>query len=131
MEFHRYEMAHDGFMDWSPMRALVGMDWKLSLHERHGDELYDQSRDPHEVRNLIADPAAAGVRDAMHDRLLRWMDEHRDPFRGGSWRNRAWRSLGEVPPKATTRPLPDDGVRPPYLDYDTAAPTRGTHREGE
>jgi uncharacterized sulfatase len=131
VEFHRYEMAHDGFMDWSPMRALVGWDWKLTLHERFGDELYDQSRDPHEVRNLIADPAAAQQRDAMHDRLMRWMDERRDPFRGGSWRNRSWRQLGEVPPKATTRPLPDDGVRPCYLDYDTAAPTRGTHREGE
>jgi uncharacterized sulfatase len=131
VEFHRYEMAHDGYMDWSPMRALIGHDWKLTLHERHGDELYDQSRDPHEISNLIADPASASVRDAMHDRLLRWMDEHRDPFRGGSWRNRAWRSCGEVPPKSTTRPLPADGVRPVYLDYDTAAPTRGTHRENE
>lgn len=129
VEFHRYEMAHDGFMDWSPMRAIVGKEYKLTLHERHGDEMYNTLSDKHELVNLINQEGAVSVRNAMHDRLLKWMDDRRDPLRGGSWRNRSWRKLGEVPMRSWTRPLLDDGVRPSYLDYDTAMVTRGVSRE--
>ncbi len=129
VEYHRYELSHEGFMDWSPMRALVGAEWKLSLHERHGDELIHLPGDPHELVNRIADPAAVAQRDAMHDRLLAWMDERRDPLRGGSWRQRAWRQVGEVPFRAPSRPNPADGLAPDYRDYDTGEPTRGSHSE--
>jgi uncharacterized sulfatase len=122
VEFHRYELIHDGFMDWSPMRALVGWNWKLTLHERYGDELYDSASDAHECRNRIADPAAAAVRDAMHDRLLAWMDARNDPLRGTAWRQRSWRDLGAMPFTATARVLHDDGVRPSYLEYHTGRP---------
>ncbi len=40
------------------------------LYER--DELYDLERDPQEMNNCIDDPAYAGVRDALRNRMLEW-----------------------------------------------------------
>lgn len=40
--------------------------------------LYDLSNDPHEMRNVAADPAYAGMlRDAM-ERMLTWRMRHAD-----------------------------------------------------
>jgi uncharacterized sulfatase len=131
VEYHRYELSHDGFGGYAPMRCLVGSEWKLALHEHSGDELYHLAGDRHELRNLIADPDRATVRDAMHDRLLAWMDERRDPWRGESWHSRPWRRRDHRSWKLPSRPNPPDGLAPDYLDYDTGEATRGTHREGE
>lgn len=42
------------------------------------DELYDLRTDPREERNVIDDPAYAGVRAALADRLLTWYQETAD-----------------------------------------------------
>lgn len=91
VEFNRYEIDHDGFGGFQPMRAIVTDRYKLVLHVLDTDELYDVEKDPYDIKNLIDDPAYAVVRDALHDQLLEWMNATRDPFRGYQWACRPWR----------------------------------------
>ncbi len=88
MEFGRYEVDHDGFGGFQPVRACRTPRYKLVVNLLTTDELYDLEADPYEMRNLIEDPAYAAVRDQLHNRLLDWMNEARDPFRGYYWERR-------------------------------------------
>jgi hypothetical protein len=45
------------------------------------EELYDLAADPHEVRNLAADPAFREVRDRLRAVLDRWIEESHDQGR--------------------------------------------------
>ena len=92
VEFTRYERDHDGFGGLQPMRAIVTDRYKLAIHLTDRDELYDIERDPHNMVNLIDDPAYAEIRNQLHDRILDWMNETRDPFRGYQWQCRSWRT---------------------------------------
>ena len=56
------------------------------------DELYDLESDPGEMSNQIAAPHLNATRNALHDRLLDWMNRTRDPFRGYYWERRPWRA---------------------------------------
>jgi N-acetylglucosamine-6-sulfatase len=70
VEFYTYE---------NPMPWLVDMDYRAVRTERHKyvhwmqhpdlDELYDLAADPYEMRNLVHDPAMAGVRRELRTRL--------------------------------------------------------------
>ena len=42
------------------------------------------------MENLIEREEYAEIRNRLHDRLLAWMDETRDPMRGYSFRCRPW-----------------------------------------
>jgi arylsulfatase A-like enzyme len=63
------------------MPWLVGMTYKAVRTERHKlihwvhrdglEELYDLARDPHELANLIGDPAQAGVAAELRGELAR------------------------------------------------------------
>jgi len=120
VEFNRYERDHDGFGGLQLMRAVVTDRYKLALHLTDRDELYDVAADPHNLRNLIDDPAYAQARDELHDRILRWMNDTRDPFRGYQWQCRPWRSRRpdwEVD-GCTRQPKSEPG-EPLQLDYDT------------
>ncbi len=58
------------------------------------DELYDLEADPHEMTNLIDDPAYADVAREGRERLLRRIDEHEDPLRHAAYcmlGEHAWR----------------------------------------
>jgi uncharacterized sulfatase len=125
LEFNRYEIEHDSFGGFQPVRCLAGSRFKLVINLLHSDELYDQQEDPAEVNNLIDDPAYAQVRDAMHDRLLDWMYEKRDPFRGACWERRPWRSDRRLEWRGMFRPRPADGYAPDVLDYNTGLPDTG------
>jgi uncharacterized sulfatase len=126
MEYTRYEVSHDGFGGLEPLRMIVRWPWKLVVNLFRTDELYNLAEDADELHNRITDPACAEDRDLLHDSLLDWMDEHIDPQRGLPWQRRAWRDAARPHWKAPTRPVRDDGARPPYLDYDTGFPTQGT-----
>jgi|GEM_PF-467820 len=69
------------------------------------EELYDTQTDPHEIRNLAADPAQRQRRERMRAELRRWMLETRD--------------LGIIPePILNARQRPGDQIeptRPPQL----------------
>ena len=124
IEFGRYEVDHDGFGGFQPLRAAFDGRLKLVVNLLCEDELYDLAEDPLEMRNRIADPALAAARDRLHDRLLDWMNATRDPFRGYWWERRPWRT--------DARPATWDYTRmtrqaerewePRQLDYGTGLP---------
>jgi uncharacterized sulfatase len=81
------------------------------------------------VCNLIDALEHAAARDALHDRLLAWMYEKRDPFRGPVWERRPWREQRRLGWRGEFRPRPADGYAPEVRDYDTGLPTGGVKRE--
>lgn len=121
IEFNRYEVDHDGFGGFQPMRAMVTDDYKLALHLCDSDELYELSSDPHDLHNRIDDPALAATRDRLHDQLLEWMNVTRDPFRGYQWRCRPWRKDARPQWRVDgyTRQPENEPGEPRQLDYAT------------
>ena len=91
VEFTRYEIDHDGFGGFQPMRAVITDDYKLAVHLLDTDELYHTTEDPYDMRNLIDDERFAAERDRLHDEILAMMNRTRDPFRGYQWACRPWR----------------------------------------
>jgi uncharacterized sulfatase len=121
MEWGRYEVDHDGFGGYQPIRCICDGRYKLAVNLMTTDELYDLENDPSEMINLIDSQEHAAIRNDLHDRLLNWMNVSRDPFRGYYWGRRTWRP--EFPVRwqnaGFTRQRKDDGYLPRELDYDT------------
>jgi uncharacterized sulfatase len=130
LEFGRYEVDHDGFGGFQPIRCVCDGRHKLSIHLLTTDELYDLETDPGEMTNLIHSPEHAEPRNELHNRLLAWMDETRDPFRGYYWERRDWRRDVTVrwENHGMTRQREDDGYEPRQLDYDTGLTTKDATR---
>ena len=43
--------------------------------DRYADDfLYDMERDPHQLNNVVADPAYASVKAELRERLLDWIE---------------------------------------------------------
>ncbi len=91
IEFTRYEIDHDGFGGYQPIRSVVDKQFKLVINLMTQDELYDMENDPQEMNNLILDANYHEIRNKLHDTILQWMDDTRDPFRGYYWERRPWR----------------------------------------
>lgn len=77
------------FSEHRPLGAFHGgVDWRMVTDGRlkytwnHGDldELYDLSRDPHELCNLARAPVAADTLAGLRRRLRHWMELTRDPL---------------------------------------------------
>lgn len=123
IEYNRYEIDHDGFGAFFPQRCIFDGRYKLAVNLLETDELYDLSTDPAELHNRIDDPTHAAARDRLHDALLDWMNQTRDPLRGPHWGRRAWRDVGGSAFKGPTRPRPwDEAYFPTTLLYDTGRP---------
>ena len=122
LEYGRYEVDHDGFGGFQPVRAAFDGRHKLAVNLLTTDELYDLRTDPGEMTNLIDSPPHGPIRNSLHDRLLAWMNDTRDPFRGYYWRRRPWRKDA---PAATwdytgmTRQKENEEYEPRQLDYAT------------
>lgn len=121
LEWGRYEVDHDGFGGYQPIRCVTDGRYKLTINLMTTDELYDIETDPGEMANLIDSAEHAKLRNDLHDRLMNWMDVSRDPFRGYYWGRRAWRPDYPVSwaNHGYTRQREDDGYLPRELDYDT------------
>lgn len=121
IEWGRYEVDHDGFGAFQPIRCICDGRYKLAINLMVTDELYDLETDPGELSNLIHSTEHAGKRNDLHDRLLDWMNDSRDPFRGYYWGRRAWRpDFPETWANAgMTRQRENDGYLPRELNYDT------------
>ena len=121
IEWGRYEVDHDGFGGFQPIRCVCDGRYKLSIHLMTTDELYDMKSDPLEMNNLIDSPQHAAIRNNLHDKILEWMNESRDPFRGYYWGRRQWRP--DFPEtwanSGMTRQRENDGYLPRELDYNT------------
>lgn len=129
VEFNRYEIEHDSFGGFIPVRAWVTEGYKLVLNLFTSDELYDRHNDPNEMHNLINDERYAQIRDGLHDALLDYMDCIRDPFRSYQWSLRPWRKGAQPRWMGAFRPRPEDGYSPVVRDYDTGMPTQGVKVE--
>lgn len=122
IEFNRYEVDHDGWGGFQPIRCAFDGRYKFIVNLHSSDELYDLDEDPLELDNRIESPACAAVRDRLHDAVLEWMDRTRDPFRGPVWERRPWRDSPQRRWAGPTRPRPDDGYEPRVLLYQTGMP---------
>ena len=122
VEFNRYEVDHDGWGGFQPIRCAIDGRYKLVINLHYTDELYDLETDPQELTNLIADESVSDIRDALLDRILTWMNKTRDPFRGPIWERRAWNTKRRMRWGGSTRPRPDDGYEPRVLLYETGFP---------
>lgn len=91
VEFNRYEVDHDGWGGFQPVRCVVKGKWKLTINLMTQDELYNLEEDYNEMHNLIDDPDCEAIRNQLHDLLLDWQNETRDPLRGYYWEKRPWR----------------------------------------
>lgn len=125
IEYGRYEVDHDGFGGFQPMRAVRDDRYKLVVNLLTSDELYDMHVDPQEMTNLIDAPEHRRRRDQLHNQLLEWMNATRDPFRGDCWHRRPWRT--DAPPATwhytgMTRQRENEEYEPRQLDYDTGEP---------
>ena len=122
IEYGRYEIDHDGFGGFQPLRACYDGRRKLSINLLSTDELYDLEKDPQEMTNLIDSPEYAEARDRLHDRILDWMNQTRDPFRGYYWERRPWRSNARPATwnyTGLTRQRENEEYEPRQFDYNT------------
>ncbi len=126
IEWGRYEVDHDGFGGYQPIRCVCDGRYKLSINLMSGDELYDLQTDSAELHNLIDSAEHASLRNKLHDQLLQWMNTSRDPFRGYYWGHRPWRPEFKETWQffAMTRQRKCDGYLPLELDYDTGLPVK-------
>jgi uncharacterized sulfatase len=127
MEFGRYEIGQDGFGGFEPIRCVFDGRYKLAINLLTSDELYDLESDPYEMTNLMGSPAHAAVRDGLHDRLLDWMNQTRDVFRGYHWQYRPWRTglpLVTWHYTGVNRERPVEPGEPNLVDYDTGLERR-------
>ena len=131
LEFNRYEIEHDSWGGFQPVRCLVSGQYKLVINLLHTDELYDLEVDPAEVQNRIDHPDYAQIRDAMHTRLINWMNLKRDPFRGPAWERREWSDSRRLKWMGKFRPRPADGYAPEVRYYDSGMPASGVKVEHE
>jgi len=125
MEFGRYEIDHDTFGGFQPVRACFDGRYKLVVNLLTSDELYDLETDPDEMVNLIDSSEHADIRNRLHDRILDWMNDTRDPFRGYDWERRPWRTDARPATWAytgMTRQRENEEYEPRQLDYDTGLP---------
>lgn len=96
IEFNRYEVDHDGFGGFQPIRCIVNQDYKLVINLLTTDEFYDLINDPFEMKNEINNPIYDTIKREMHQKLLDWQNETRDPYRGYYWANRPWNPLTDL-----------------------------------
>lgn len=74
--------------------------WQMLLNPKPARELYDTQSDPHEVQNLIEDPAHSERAAALEKTLLAWMESTRDlglMGEGEMVRTQLWPPHGEQP----------------------------------
>ncbi|MHA2038708.1 MAG: sulfatase-like hydrolase/transferase [Promethearchaeota archaeon] len=135
MEFGRYEVDHDSFGGFQLIRCVRNYRYKLVVNLLTSDELYDLQEDPYEMHNLIdsKQPTHQKIRNQLHDNLLDWMNETRDPFRGYYWEIRPWREDARTPSwrnRGYTRQREEDErYESRQLDYSTGLPMENATRK--
>ncbi|MBD3308171.1 sulfatase-like hydrolase/transferase, partial [candidate division KSB3 bacterium] len=117
IEFNRHNVSNHSYGGFKPIRCIVNDRYKLVLNLLYTDELYDLQADPDEINNQIENPELVEVRNDLHKKLLEWMDETRDPFRGPEWEYRCWNHPENLKWPKGKHPRPEDQYHQPVLDY--------------
>lgn len=131
IEFNRFEVDHDHYGGFQPLRAVTDGRYKLSVNLMSQDEFYDLEKDPYECTNLIDDPAYEEQRKRLHEALLDRMCRHRDPLRGYYWECRPWRKDAPAPNwryRGYTRQGENEEYEPRQLDFVNGLPMNHPHR---
>ena len=135
MEFGRYEVDHDGFGGYQPLRGAFDGRYKMVINLMTSDELYDLQEDPQEMKNLINEPGYDEIRKRLHEAILDNMYETRDPFRGYYWEDRPWNRITEYKTwdsRLMTRQRENEEYEPRQLDYGTGLPmTSAVRKKGQ
>lgn len=135
MEFGRYEVDHDGFGGFQPLRSVFDGKYKLTVNLMTSDELYDLENDRQEMHNLINDPAYDEVKKHLHAVLIEQMDKTRDPFRGYYWEDRPWDRVTQFKTwdnHLMTRQRENEEYEPRQLDYGTGLEmVKAVRKKGE
>ena len=135
MEFGRYEVDHDGFGGYQPLRGTFDGRYKMVINLMTSDELYDLQEDPQEMKNLINEPGYDEIRKRLHEAILDNMYETRDPFRGYYWEDRPWNRITEYKTwdsRLMTRQRENEEYEPRQLDYGTGLPmTSAVRKKGQ
>lgn len=111
--------------------------WQLVDPTKPDEEFYDLVADPHEVENLIDDPAQRARIDAMRIELDAWMDRTRDlgliEDESAMVRDRLWNGASRKPRTAAAIPSVETGSdgRVVTVTCPTPGATLGHRREGE
>lgn len=63
----RYEVDHDGFGAYQPIRCVCDGRYKLSVNLMTGDELCDLESDPSEMKNLIDSARHSQLGNQLND----------------------------------------------------------------
>jgi arylsulfatase A-like enzyme len=82
-----------------PIRMVRTMRWKYVRYLGYGEELYDLTADPGELRNLAREPSAAPDRMRLARELDDWIKRTADPFPGLTMTDRSGRVLTADPTK--------------------------------
>lgn len=135
MEFGRYEVDHDGFGGYQPLRGAFDGRYKMVINLMTSDELYDLQEDPQEMKNLINEPGYDEIRKRLHEAILDNMYNTRDPFRGYYWEDRPWHHITEYKTwdsRLMTRQRENEEYEPRQLDYGTGLPmTSAVRKKGQ
>lgn len=135
MEFGRYEVDHDGFGGYQPIRCAFDGRYKLVINLMVSDEFYDLKEDPEEMANRINDQSLLEEKKRLHKALLDNMYNTRDPFRGYYWETRPWNSYPQDrtwDSRRMTRQRENEEYEPRQLDYGTGLPMeRAFRKKGE
>ncbi|MFC1582020.1 sulfatase-like hydrolase/transferase [Planctomycetota bacterium] len=99
MEYYRFGLPHHTRWGFQPIKCIRTDRYKLVINLLDRDELYDLQQDPGEMINCIDNKSMAAIRGDLHDRLLDWMDQRRDPLRGNGWWQRSWRPEHRMNPR--------------------------------
>jgi arylsulfatase A-like enzyme len=82
-----------------PIRMVRTTRWKYVRYLGYGEELYDLTADPGELRNLAGDPSAASDRRRLARELDDWIQRTADPFPGLTTTDRSGRVVTADPTK--------------------------------
>ncbi len=72
-----YRNQSDIMQEWLRLQAEGGLTGDAAAwmrKSRPAEELYDTAADPHQIRNLAADPAHRGTLERMRQTVVAWMD---------------------------------------------------------
>lgn len=135
IEYGRYEVDHDSFGGFQPLRSVFDGRYKLTINLLSEDELYDLKTDSSEMINLIESPKHIEIRNKLHDVILNHMNITRDPFRGYYWETRPWRNDSRKPTwnytNMTRQREEDEYYEERQLDYATGLTMQdATRRKG-